>query len=155
MRSKSLNRLYNEAVINARRALSAAEEMLTKYETIDDTVTRLENLGADVLFISQGWDNSVSKIYCGIPESFGGAPTRRDKATFSSFVSRIAQEFNEAPDISVETGQYMADFKENKIHFYTVQPVDCKVVEHKETKEVVSLRPHPACIEALKSLEQL
>lgn len=155
MKSKSLQKLYNEGVFQAQEHLRKAEQRKEDYLLVDDIAHKIESIGASISFIGTPNFDGRCKIYCCIPSEFGGATTTRDKKTFSQFVSRIAHALDESPDIDVKQGEYMADFPVNGVHFYTVSPVDCKLVEHKETKEVVTLKPHPSCLAALKELENI
>lgn len=93
-----------------------------------------------------GWFCSSDKIYIQLPE--GG------KAEFSKAVTEFESLLGEQPDIRVEAGEFMADFKEHFIHVYLRNPNDCKLIETEEVKTIKVLKPHPECVAALKELEQ-
>lgn len=79
----------------------------------------------------------------------------KTKAAFSEVVKKCATVLGEAPDISIEPREYMADFKENLVHVYLPGAQDCMLIEVTETKTVTVMKPHPSCKAALEELEQL
>lgn len=79
------------------------------------------------------------------------------KAEFSDWIRKIASALNEAPDIRLGEGhsEYMADFKDSRVHVYMRDPKDCQLIEVEEVITRKVLRPHPRCKAALAELEEV
>jgi hypothetical protein len=77
------------------------------------------------------------------------------KAEFSEVVTKIAQVLNDPPTITVNPSEYIAEFMGGKIHVYLDQAEDCKFIEETVTETRTVRRPHPACVAAMQTLEQV
>jgi hypothetical protein len=110
---------------------------------------KLAKLEASFLLIEPVFPDCFfgEKIYCRID---GGT-----KADFSSAVERVAAIIGESPDISVNPGEYCADFVEHKVQVFLKGPNDCKLIEVEEVVTKTVKKPHPECLAALRVLEDI
>lgn len=88
-----------------------------------------------------------SKIYCRV----AGA----SKADFSRAVEHVAQLLGEPPTISVNPGEYCADFEQHSVHVFLRDAEDCKLIQVEEVVTKLVSKPHPECLAALKTLEDI
>jgi hypothetical protein len=77
------------------------------------------------------------------------------KAEFSATVRRLALLLGEPPDISVNPDEYVAQFKQSRVHAYMRGATDCKLIDVVETVTVTRKKPHPECLAALSELENI
>lgn len=79
------------------------------------------------------------------------------RVDYSAFVTSLAEQFNEAPDVEIGEfdNDFMAKFSGSKVTVRMTPDKDsgCKFIETKE--EIIKRRPHPSCIAAVKQLEEL
>lgn len=76
------------------------------------------------------------------------------KADFTDAVREIRRDLGVAPDIKVDTREYIADFPLGdgyRVHVYLQGAADCKTIEQEVT--LTKILPHPECLAALKTLE--
>lgn len=135
---KTKEKEWREFVARQMKAMRANAQILS------NSATKLDAAGFE-------WFAGDDKIYVTVPAPQG----ERNKAAFSTAVKRIASILGESPDIRVEPKEYMAEFKDSRVHVYLNGAEDCKLIELTETKTVTVLKPHPACKAALTELEQL
>lgn len=133
---------YNSLIECAKNDITRLEGLKQKYESLAETFEKIKDI-VDLSFLS-----GSEKIYV-CPK----AGSTRDKKTFSYSVSRITEALKEYPIIKVQPKEYIAEWEDNKVQFYCLNAVDCKTIEEREMKEVVTIKPHPSCVAALSVLE--
>lgn len=131
---------YENKIEEAKNALDNIYMQREKYERISLIYEKIKDV-CEVSFISE-------KLFI-IPKY----NTTKDKKGFSYTVERITEALKEYPIIKVEPGQYIAEWEDNNIQLYFMSVTDCKLIEQKEMREVITKKPHPSCIAALSVLE--
>lgn len=119
-----------------RQETKATRELLDKFA---GTIPLIEPLFPD-FFVG-------GKIFCRVT---GGT-----KADFTAAVEKVAAVLGEPPTISVDPGEYCADFETHKVHVYLSHPSDCKLIETEVVEKKTVLKPHPECLAALRVLEDI
>lgn len=133
---------YMNSIEQAKNEVKRLEDLEQKFTDLSKTFEKIKDI-VRLSFVS-----GTEKIFV-TPKD--GSP--RDKKTFSYSVERITEALGEYPCVSVQPGEYIAEWEDNKVHLYCMNAVDCKTIENREMKEVVTIKPHPSCIAALKELE--
>jgi hypothetical protein len=130
-------RLERESIRKARKKTD--EDTKLVYARLLKSARLLANLPELDWFVAQ-------KIYVKVQ----GGSTKKE---FSELVSAVALALGEAPNVAVDPGQYVAEFPESLVQVYVWNPTDCKLIEVEEVRKV--MKPHPGCLAALQSLEQV
>lgn len=144
IRNEQLEKNLLEAIKGSRKVhLQTVADLREQAYMVDASLQLLEGLDLD-------WFGTT-RLYVRV--------TGKTKAHFSDAVERIAKALGEVPDVQVNPGmfsrsEYVAEFKTCRVHVFLADPSDCKLIEEEVTETRKVLRPHPACIAALQSLEQ-
>jgi hypothetical protein len=147
-KSKKLKELYGKAVAALNGTISSGLAGLEEVAKMDEMTAKIESLfseeQAPFFWLLSGKLMVTARSRDG----------RRDKASFAEIVKALSHALNEAPDVTVEAGEYTASFPNSKVEFYFTSPDDCMVIEEEVTETRIVTRPHPMCVAALKELEE-
>jgi hypothetical protein len=91
---------------------------------------------------------STCAVFVKIPYS-----ADKTKATFAHYVALAAKALDCPPDIEIDQNAYRATFLGGKVWCSIYQPEDCQLIDVEVT--TVVKKPHPSCVAALSSLENI